>query len=342
MLRRATAVLTLSLLAACSAGPEKDQAPPREIAGGVLVLEQAFEVSAADAWKAADGALEGGEFKVERRRRDDCGGKIVARREDGHRVTVTIHAPERAAAEVTVLVEPGDHGLLDTIQKRIGEKLSLKKARSELLGDTVLEASYDVDLGTALRNGTVTAAPHKAQSSFWQLTFDSRPAFLDEPPNTFRVRSVIEHADEADSDRRRGVWCRPRTLPAERRSCCAAFAASWSAISSRRATRLHLPGGGCGQRTRPEKDDLAAGQAGARAGDAAPARPPSPDAGARLSQTRARTRAQRPRRPQTVGSGHSEAADGLTMQNPPRRPIGPPQGACHGYAMNLRKALFGR
>ncbi len=143
------AVLALGLLSACSSEEEVGQAPPREIAGGVLVLEQAYEVSAADAWKAADAALEGGDFKVERRRRDDCGGKIVARREDGHRVAVTIHAPERSAAELTVVVEPGDRQLLDTIQRRIGEKLSLKKARSELLGDTVLEASYEVDVGSA-------------------------------------------------------------------------------------------------------------------------------------------------------------------------------------------------
>jgi len=141
------AVLALGLLASCSSEPEGSRTPPREIAGGVLVLEQAYEVSAADAWKAADQALEGGEFTVERRRRDDCGGKIVARREDGHRVTVTIHAPERSAAEVTVVVEPGDRELLDTIQRRIVDKLGLKKARSELLGDTVLEASYEVELG---------------------------------------------------------------------------------------------------------------------------------------------------------------------------------------------------
>jgi hypothetical protein len=143
------AVLALGLLAACSLEQGGSQTPPREIAGGVLVLEQAYEVSAADAWKAADAALERGEFKVERRRRDDCGGKIVARREDGHRVAVTIHAPERSAAEITVVVEPGDRELLDTIQRRIGEKLGLKKARSDLQGDTVVEASYAVDLGGA-------------------------------------------------------------------------------------------------------------------------------------------------------------------------------------------------
>ena len=147
--RRAT-VLALGLLGACSTEPEEERASARESAGSVLVLEQAYEASAADAWKAVEAALEGGDCTVERRRRDDCGGKIVARREDGHRVTVTIHAPERSAAEVTVIVDQGDRDLVDTIQRRIGEKLSLKKARSQLLGDTMLEASYGIDLGSAL------------------------------------------------------------------------------------------------------------------------------------------------------------------------------------------------
>jgi hypothetical protein len=152
MLPRGPAVLALGVLAACSSEPEpvKNPATVREFARGVLVLEQAYEVSAADAWKAADSALEGGEFTVERRRRDECGGKIVARREDGHRVAVTIHAPERSAAEITLVVDPGDRDLLDTIQKRIAEKLGLKKASSALLGDTVLEASYEVDLDSAV------------------------------------------------------------------------------------------------------------------------------------------------------------------------------------------------
>jgi hypothetical protein len=146
---RGSAVLALGLLAACSSEHAEDRTA-RELSEGVLVLEQAYDVSAADAWKAAKAALEGEEFKVERRRRDDYGGKIVARREDGHRVTVTIHAPERASAEVTLVVEPGDRGLLDTIQRRLEEKLSLKKARAELLGDTVQESSYEVDLTAAL------------------------------------------------------------------------------------------------------------------------------------------------------------------------------------------------
>jgi hypothetical protein len=145
MLPKDAAVLALGLLAACSGAPKEEPARP-DATGGVLILEQAYDVPAADAWKAAGAALEEGEFTIERRRRDDCGGKIVARREDGHRVTVTIHAPQRSTAEVTVVVDPADRQLLDTIQKRIGEKLSLKKARSDLLADTVLEASYEADV----------------------------------------------------------------------------------------------------------------------------------------------------------------------------------------------------
>src|SRR6185295_2006389 len=125
-------VLSIGLAAvgACSSGDVEE--PSKAIVGGTLSDEQRYEVAAADAWKAAEAALEGDDFKVERRHRDECGGKLVARREDGHRVTVTIHAPDRASSEISVYVEPADPSLVQAIQIRIGEKLSLKKAQSDL------------------------------------------------------------------------------------------------------------------------------------------------------------------------------------------------------------------
>jgi hypothetical protein len=145
---RALLAMSLASAGACSSADSDER--PRAVVGGTLSDEQRYEVAAADAWKAAESALEGDEFKVERRHRDDCGGKLVARREDGHRVTVTIHAPDRARPEISVYVEPGDPKLAQELQIRIGEKLSLKKAQAALLGETVLEASYEVDLETGL------------------------------------------------------------------------------------------------------------------------------------------------------------------------------------------------
>jgi len=141
-------VLAVALLSACASSDDGE--PERTVVGGTLSDEQSYEVPAAEAWKAVEAALEGSEFTVERRRRDDCGGKIVARREDGHRVTVTIHAPERKAAEIAVYVEPADQALVHAVQERIGAKLSLKKARSDLFGETSLEASYEIGLEAAV------------------------------------------------------------------------------------------------------------------------------------------------------------------------------------------------
>jgi hypothetical protein len=144
------AVLAFCLLAACSGASTDEAGGQPVLVGGTLSEEQTFEVPAAEAWKAAEEALEGEEFKVERRHRDDCGGKFVARREDGHRVTVTIHAPEREAAEVAIYVEPADPDVVRAIQERLLEKLSLKKARADLFDETLIEASYEVDLEQAL------------------------------------------------------------------------------------------------------------------------------------------------------------------------------------------------
>jgi hypothetical protein len=146
--RACLVVLALSLLSACSDGPKEDGSPPA--VGGTLSEDLTFDVPAADAWKAVEEALEGGESKVERRHRDECGGKLVARREDGHRVTVTIHAPERRPAEIAVYVEPADRELVEAIQTRIGEKLSLKKARAQFFGESQIEASYELELDHAI------------------------------------------------------------------------------------------------------------------------------------------------------------------------------------------------
>jgi len=149
-IRRVLPALLFLLPAACAA-PEPD-APSAEgeSVTGALADEQRYIVPVAEAMKAAEAALGSDEFKIERRRRDDCGGKLVARREDGRRVTVTIHAPERSVAEVAVYVEPADRGLVELLHRRIGEKLSLKKAKADLFGDSSLEVSYEIDLGTGM------------------------------------------------------------------------------------------------------------------------------------------------------------------------------------------------
>jgi hypothetical protein len=151
MIRRSLVVLLLSLPAAC-AEPEAEppSAADRESVTGVLAEEQRYSAPVAEVMKAAVAALGSDDFRIERRRRDDCGGKIVARREDGHRVTVTIHAPERSVAEVSVYVEPADRELVELLHARIGGKLSLKKAKADLFGESSLEVTYEIDLETGL------------------------------------------------------------------------------------------------------------------------------------------------------------------------------------------------
>jgi hypothetical protein len=139
--------LVLSLLGACGV-PEPVVAP--QAVGVVGIDEVRYTVPATEAWKAAEMALSGESFKIQWRRRYDCGGKIVATRSGGYRVTVTVHAPERSASEVSISAEPPDRELVGKIQARIGANIGGKLASADLFGNTSSESSYEIPLDTAI------------------------------------------------------------------------------------------------------------------------------------------------------------------------------------------------
>jgi len=163
-------VLAAALIPAC-ASREADTPPPPSMRSdaGVVSEDQTYRVPVGRAWKAMLAALESADCRVQGRRRDECGGRIVARREDGRRVLVLVHAAERQLSEILIYVEPPDRALLDSIRLRLEEKLSLAKARSDLFGDNSVEASYDIDLDSA-----VEAAERACRALGLDVTFSQR------------------------------------------------------------------------------------------------------------------------------------------------------------------------
>lgn len=108
-----------------------------------------YDLPLADVWAAAEEAVLEEDVAVERRILHHRGGRLVVRRVDGHRVKVSV----RAAGESTdsaVRVEPGSPSLAQMVQGRIGEKLSLKRARADLFGERTLELTPEADLGRCM------------------------------------------------------------------------------------------------------------------------------------------------------------------------------------------------
>ena len=107
------------------------------------VEEHRYELPAAEVWAAAEAAMAEDGAILELRRAASDGGEIVARRPEGHHVRATATAVEPLATRVVVVVSPPNSALASMIQGRIAERLSLRKAQSDLFGETSVETVYD-------------------------------------------------------------------------------------------------------------------------------------------------------------------------------------------------------
>jgi hypothetical protein len=112
--------------------------------------ERRVELPAAQVWIAAQSAVAEDGAVIALRRATSDGGEIVARRPEGHRVQVTVIAVDGQSTRVSVAVSPSNGTLAAMIHGRIGDRLSLRKAQSELFGETSVETVYDRSLEAAL------------------------------------------------------------------------------------------------------------------------------------------------------------------------------------------------
>lgn len=134
------------LLSACRA-PEADPGDDGlDATPGVGAVEVRYEFGVSDVLKAAEEALAEEEVEVDRRRRNERRGVLAGRQLNGHRIKVLIRAFSENAADAAVTAEPGNRELAGIVQGRIGEKLSLKKARADLFGERSVESAHAAGL----------------------------------------------------------------------------------------------------------------------------------------------------------------------------------------------------
>jgi hypothetical protein len=143
-MRRIAVVLLLGLPSACGA-PAPGSAPS-EANLEVGADEHRYQLPAAQVWTAVQSAVSEDAAAVEVRRPASDGGEIVVRRFEGPQVTATVAAVDRNAARVSVVVSPPNAALAAMIQARIGERLSLQKARADLFGESSVENVYERSL----------------------------------------------------------------------------------------------------------------------------------------------------------------------------------------------------
>lgn len=145
-MNRFGALAMVLLLSACGvpeADPDDDGLDATPGAGAVEV-RYAFGMS--DVLKAAEEVLTEEEVTVERRRRNERRGVLAGRQLNGHRIKVLIRTFSAGSADAAVTAEPGNRELAGFVQGRIGEKLSLQKARADLFGERSVESAHAADL----------------------------------------------------------------------------------------------------------------------------------------------------------------------------------------------------
>ena len=135
--RSSVAAVLLGLAAACGSPDRgaRDMVP-------AAADERRYELPAAQVWAATQKAVEEDGALVELRHPTSDGGEIVAWRLEGFRVLAIVIAVEPGATRVSVSATPPNRTLADTIQSRIGERLSLQKAQAQLFGETSVETVY--------------------------------------------------------------------------------------------------------------------------------------------------------------------------------------------------------
>jgi hypothetical protein len=140
---------SLLALGSCGSGetdPDEDLLDAGEV---VRSTERRYDLPLDDVWAAAEEAVRE-DVAIERRRRSDRRGILIGRTIDGRRMKVVMRALPERGADVAVTVEPGSRDLVEMVQGRIGEKLSLRKARAELFGERTVEGAHAADLRRCL------------------------------------------------------------------------------------------------------------------------------------------------------------------------------------------------
>ena len=138
--------LLLLLTGACGSSPQEPEAAAFEEGPFVDPLLRRYDAPLAGVWAAAEEALVEEGVVIDRRRRGTARGVLAGHGGLGLRVKIRLRSVEEGTIEAGVDILPRDPTLATMIQDRIGDKLSLRRAKADLFGQTTLERTYGEDL----------------------------------------------------------------------------------------------------------------------------------------------------------------------------------------------------
>ncbi len=145
---RVLVAAALGLLASCIS--IEKPAPAHTGDPAVNTVERRYGKPLDKVWDAAVAAVESLDLRVDIDRHDDLGGELVARRADGHRVSIALSAGDKNSSRAAIRVEPGNRELAGLVHERIADKLGMGEAKAAFLGGNTIDAVYPVDFPQAL------------------------------------------------------------------------------------------------------------------------------------------------------------------------------------------------
>jgi len=125
-------------------------APPKPGDPGANIVERRYGKPLDKVWDAAVAVVKGADLRIDTDRHDDLGGELIARRADGHRVSIALNAVDKTNTRAAIRVEPGNRELADLVHERIAEKLGIGEAKAAFLGGNTVDAVYPLDFPRAL------------------------------------------------------------------------------------------------------------------------------------------------------------------------------------------------
>jgi len=101
-------------------------------------------------WDAAVAAVNSLDLRIDTDRHDELGGELVARRADGHRISIALSAGDKTSTRAVIRVEPGNRELAELVHERLADKLGMGEAKAAFLGGNTVDAVYPLDFPRAL------------------------------------------------------------------------------------------------------------------------------------------------------------------------------------------------
>jgi hypothetical protein len=142
------AAAALGLLASCIS--VEKPAPAHTGDPAVNTVERRYGKPLDIVWNAAASAVKSLDLRIDTDRHDELGGELIARRADGHRISIALSAVDKNSSRAAIRVEPGNRELAGLVHERIAEKLGMGEAKAAFLGGNTVDAVYPIDLLRAL------------------------------------------------------------------------------------------------------------------------------------------------------------------------------------------------